>query len=84
MIVTVSNLFNKCNPLNYNIKGLATVFSLSSLTCEFQMFYILLSVGGLISSINTPELIEKLRPFAYLPSAGGGMSGVRKNGCIKV
>jgi hypothetical protein len=48
------------------------------------MFYILLSVGGLISSINTPELIEKLRPFAYLPSAGGGMSGVRKNGCIKV
>jgi len=27
------------------IKGLATVFSLGSLTCEFQIFYILLSVG---------------------------------------
>ena len=27
------------------MKILATVFSLGSLTCEFQMFYILLSVG---------------------------------------
>jgi len=31
------------------IKGLATVFSLGSLTCEFQIFYILLSVGEAFS-----------------------------------
>ena len=29
----------------YVLKGLATVFSLGSLGCEFQIFYILLSVG---------------------------------------
>jgi len=40
------------------IKGLVTVFSLDSLSCEFQIFYILLSVGESNLSSNTPELLH--------------------------
>jgi len=43
------------------MKRLATVFSLGSLACEFQMVYILLSVGGSALTFYSPELIEKLQ-----------------------
>ncbi|MFC1826213.1 hypothetical protein ACFLYZ_02335, partial [Thermodesulfobacteriota bacterium] len=46
------------------MKILTTVFSLGSLTCEFQIFYILLSVGGAFFSIYSPTLIDKLCFFA--------------------
>ena len=42
------------------MKILATVFSLGSLACEFQMVYILLSVGGSTLTFYSPEL-ELLR-----------------------
>ena len=48
------------------MKRLTTVFSLGSLTCEFQMVYILLSVGGSILTFYSPELIEMLLDFRDL------------------
>jgi len=42
------------------MKRLAAVFSLGSLTCEFQMVYMLLPVGGSILTVYSPELIEML------------------------
>lgn len=42
------------------MQRLASVFSLGSLTCEFQRVYILLSVGGATLTFYYPKLIEKL------------------------
>jgi len=42
------------------MKILTTAFSLGSLACEFQMVFILLSVGGSTLTFYLPELIEKL------------------------
>jgi hypothetical protein len=43
------------------MKRLATVFSLGSLTCEFQMVYILLSVGGSILNYIPLNLLRTYR-----------------------
>ena len=46
------------------MKRLTSVLSLGSLTCEFQMVYILLSVGGSILKFYhqwASELVEMLR-----------------------
>jgi len=43
------------------MKRLATVFTLGSLACEFQMVYILLSVGGSTIIFYSPELMEKIQ-----------------------
>jgi len=40
------------------MKRLTTVFTLGSLTHEFQIFYILLSVGDYIVLSNLPKFID--------------------------
>ena len=40
------------------MKRLTTVFSLGSLTCEFQTVYIVLSVGGSILNIFPQKLLR--------------------------
>jgi len=47
------------------MKKLTTVFSLGSLACEFQMVYILLSVGGSTLTFYSPELVEKLQKQCF-------------------
>ena len=53
------------------MKGLAAVFSLGSLVCEFQIFYILLSVGESNTTLLSKKLIEQSHFRAFQDTAPG-------------